>query len=63
VGVSEQPLGYCGIVGASTLELDDPLGEVDLDRTLDGGRWCLELPCAMCSLGRCARTLGLCGAV
>ena len=28
----------CVIVGASTLELDGPLGEVELERTLDNGR-------------------------
>ena len=38
-------LGYCVTVGVSTLELDGPLGEVDLERTLDGGRWGLELRC------------------
>jgi len=36
---------YCVTVGVSTLELDGPVGEVDLERTLDGGQWSLELPC------------------
>jgi len=31
-------LGYCVTVGVYTLELDGPMGEVDLERTLDGGR-------------------------
>ena len=33
----------CVIVGASTLELGGPLGDIDLKRTLDDGRSCLEL--------------------
>jgi len=45
VGWSGAALGYCVTIGVSTLELDGPLGEVDLERTLDGGRWSLELPC------------------
>jgi len=33
----------CAIVGASTLDLDGPLGKVDLEWALDGGRSCLEV--------------------
>jgi hypothetical protein len=38
-------LGYCVIVGVSTPELDGPMGVVDLERTLNGGRSCLEMSC------------------
>ena len=33
----------CVKIGASMLEMDGPLGEVDPERTLDGGRSWLEL--------------------
>jgi len=54
--VSGGPGRYCVTVGISTLEMDGPLGEVDLERTLDGGRWSLELPCD-CDCG-CDELLG-----
>ena len=34
---------YLGIVGASTLKSGDSMGEVDLERLLDGWRSCLEM--------------------
>ena len=34
---------HLGIVGASTLTSGGPMGEVDLERSLDGGWSCLEL--------------------
>ena len=43
VGRFGEALVDCVSVGASMLELDGPLGEVDLERTLDGGRSSLEL--------------------
>ena len=33
---------HLGIVGASMLKSGDPMGEVDLERSLDGGWSCLE---------------------
>ena len=34
---------HLGIVGAPTLKSGGPMGEVDLERSLDGGWSCLEL--------------------
>ena len=34
---------HLGIIGASTLKSGGPMGEVDLERSLDGGWSCLEL--------------------
>ena len=54
------PERHLGIVGASMLNSGSPMGEVDLERSLDGG-WCLELVAArvprscveLCGEGAC----------
>ena len=43
--LSGGPERHLGIVLLSGCLLDGPLGEIDVERTLDGGRWGLELPC------------------
>jgi len=56
IGRSGAALGYCVTVGVSTLELDGPVGEVDLERMLDGGQWSLELPAT--AIATATRSLG-----
>ena len=61
LGGPERHSGIVTIVGASTLELDGPLGEVDLERTPDGGWSYVALSCDRDErLGICAHRLDLC---
>ena len=42
-GIFGDSEGHLGFVGASTLRSGGPMGEVDLERSLDVGWSCLEL--------------------